>query len=141
MLELHDVHAYYGNIHALKGLALWVGQGEIVTLIGANGAGKSTTIRTITGLLRPRHGQITLTGERIERLPPHLIVQRGVAQAPEGRRIFPRLTVTENLRFDQQGGFIVAGWEENAAVLSIPTAPAPGGSAPAPSDAAPPAGE
>jgi branched-chain amino acid transport system ATP-binding protein len=97
MLELHDVHAYYGNIHALKGLALWVGQGEIVTLIGANGAGKSTTIRTITGLLRPRHGQITLTGERIERLPPHLIVQRGVAQAPEGRRIFPRLTVTENL--------------------------------------------
>jgi branched-chain amino acid transport system ATP-binding protein len=97
MLELQDVHAYYGNIHALKGLTLWVGQGEIVTLIGANGAGKSTTIRTITGLLRPRHGQITLEGERIERLLPHLIVQRGVAQAPEGRRIFPRLTVKENL--------------------------------------------
>jgi branched-chain amino acid transport system ATP-binding protein len=97
MLELQDVHAYYGNIHALKGLTLRVGQGEIVTLIGANGAGKSTTIRTITGLLRPRHGQITLEGERIERLLPHLIVQRGVAQAPEGRRIFPRLTVKENL--------------------------------------------
>ena len=97
MLELQDVHSYYGNIHALKGLTLRVGQGEIVTLIGANGAGKSTTIRTITGLLRPRQGQITLEGERIERLPPHLIVQRGVAQAPEGRRIFPRLTVTENL--------------------------------------------
>jgi branched-chain amino acid transport system ATP-binding protein len=97
MLELQDVHSYYGNIHALKGLTLWVGQGEIVTLIGANGAGKSTTIRTITGLLRPRHGQITLEGERIERLLPHLIVQRGVAQAPEGRRIFPRLTVKENL--------------------------------------------
>jgi branched-chain amino acid transport system ATP-binding protein len=97
MLELQDVHSYYGNIHALKGLSLRVGQGEIVTLIGANGAGKSTTIRTITGLLRPRHGQITLEGERIERLLPHLIVQRGVAQAPEGRRIFPRLTVRENL--------------------------------------------
>jgi branched-chain amino acid transport system ATP-binding protein len=97
MLELQDVHSYYGNIHALKGLSLRVGQGEIVTLIGANGAGKSTTIRTVTGLLRPRHGQITLEGERIERLLPHLIVQRGVAQAPEGRRIFPRLTVKENL--------------------------------------------
>ncbi|MDQ3829993.1 MAG: ABC transporter ATP-binding protein [Candidatus Tectomicrobia bacterium] len=97
MLELQDVHSYYGNIHALMGLSLRVGQGEIVTLIGANGAGKSTTIRTVTGLLRPRHGQITLEGERIERLLPHLIVQRGVAQAPEGRRIFPRLTVEENL--------------------------------------------
>jgi branched-chain amino acid transport system ATP-binding protein len=97
MLELQDVHSYYGNIHALKGLTLRVGQGEIVTLIGANGAGKSTTIRTITGLLRPRHGQITLEGEHIERLLPHLIVQRGLAQAPEGRRIFPRLTVRENL--------------------------------------------
>jgi branched-chain amino acid transport system ATP-binding protein len=97
MLEVRDVHAYYGNIHALKGLTLQVEKGEIVTLIGANGAGKSTTIRTITGLLHPRHGQIMLEGEPIERLPPHLIVQRGVAQAPEGRRIFPRLTVLENL--------------------------------------------
>jgi branched-chain amino acid transport system ATP-binding protein len=97
MLEVRDVHAYYGNIHALKGLTLQVEKGEIVTLIGANGAGKSTTIRTITGLLHPRHGQIMLEGEPIERLPPHHIVQRGVAQAPEGRRIFPRLTVLENL--------------------------------------------
>jgi branched-chain amino acid transport system ATP-binding protein len=97
MLELRDVHTYYGNIHALKGLTLQVEHGEIVTLIGANGAGKSTTIRTITGLLHPRHGQIMLEGEPIEQLLPHQIVQRGVAQAPEGRRIFPRLTVLENL--------------------------------------------
>jgi branched-chain amino acid transport system ATP-binding protein len=97
MLELRDVHAYYGNIHALKGLTLQVEKGEIVTLIGANGAGKSTTIRTITGLLHPRHGQIILEGEPVNRLQPHQLVQRGVAQAPEGRRIFPRLTVLENL--------------------------------------------
>jgi branched-chain amino acid transport system ATP-binding protein len=97
MLALQDVHAYYGNIHALKGLTLQVEKGEIVTLIGANGAGKSTTIRTISGLLHPRRGQIMLEGEAIARLLPHQIVQRGVAQAPEGRRIFPRLTVLENL--------------------------------------------
>jgi branched-chain amino acid transport system ATP-binding protein len=97
MLELRDVHSYYGNIHALKGLTLRVETGEIVTLIGANGAGKSTTIRTITGLLRPRRGQIILEGARIDQLLPHQIVQRGVAQAPEGRRIFPRLTALENL--------------------------------------------
>jgi branched-chain amino acid transport system ATP-binding protein len=97
MLELRNIHAYYGNIHALKGLTLQVDEGEIVTLIGANGAGKSTTIRTITGLLHPRQGQIMLQGERVDRLLPHQIVQRGVAQAPEGRRIFPRLTVRENL--------------------------------------------
>jgi branched-chain amino acid transport system ATP-binding protein len=97
MLELRDIHSYYGNIHALKGLTLQVAEGEIVTLIGANGAGKSTTIRTISGLLHPRQGQIMLQGERVDRLLPHQIVQRGVAQAPEGRRIFPRLTVRENL--------------------------------------------
>jgi branched-chain amino acid transport system ATP-binding protein len=97
MLALQDVHAYYGNIHALKGLTLQVEKGEIVALIGANGAGKSTTIRTITGLLHPRRGQIMLEGEPIAQLLPHQIVQRGVAQAPEGRRIFPRLTVLENL--------------------------------------------
>ena len=97
MLELREVHAYYGNIHALKGLTLQVDKGEIVTLIGANGAGKSTTIRAITGLLHPRRGQISLEGERVDRLLPHQIVQRGVAQAPEGRRIFPRLSVLENL--------------------------------------------
>jgi branched-chain amino acid transport system ATP-binding protein len=103
MLALQDVHAYYGNIHALKGLSLQVEKGEIVTLIGANGAGKSTTIRTITGLMHPRRGQITLEGKQIERLLPHQIVQRGVAQAPEGRRIFPRLTVLENL---EMGAYI-----------------------------------
>jgi branched-chain amino acid transport system ATP-binding protein len=97
MLVVDDVHAYYGNIHALKGLTLRVDRGEIVTLIGANGAGKSTTIRTITGLLHPRRGTITLDDQRIEHLPPHQLVRRGVAQAPEGRRIFPRLTVRENL--------------------------------------------
>jgi branched-chain amino acid transport system ATP-binding protein len=97
MLTLQDVHSYYGNIHALKGLTLQVEQGEIVTLLGANGAGKSTTIRTITGLLRPRQGTVALDGQRIDHLPAHRIVERGVAQAPEGRRIFPRLTVRENL--------------------------------------------
>ncbi len=103
MLVLQDVHSYYGNIHALKGLSLQVEKGEIVTLIGANGAGKSTTIRTITGLLHPRRGAVSLEGERIDRLLPHQIVQRGVAQAPEGRRIFPRLTVLENL---EMGAYI-----------------------------------
>jgi branched-chain amino acid transport system ATP-binding protein len=97
MLALQDVHSYYGNIHALKGITLQVERGEIVTLLGANGAGKSTTIRTITGLLRPRQGTVVLEGQRIDHLPAHRIVERGVAQAPEGRRIFPRLTVRENL--------------------------------------------
>jgi branched-chain amino acid transport system ATP-binding protein len=103
MLVLQDVHSYYGNIHALKGISLQVEKGEIVTLIGANGAGKSTTIRTITGLLHPRRGAVSLEGKRIDRLLPHQIVQRGVAQAPEGRRIFPRLTVLENL---EMGAYI-----------------------------------
>jgi branched-chain amino acid transport system ATP-binding protein len=97
MLELRDIHAYYGHIHALKGVSLTVEQGEIVTLIGSNGAGKSTTIRTISGLLHPRHGEVRLEGERIDHLPPHRIVSKGVGQAPEGRWIFPRLTVMENL--------------------------------------------
>jgi branched-chain amino acid transport system ATP-binding protein len=97
MLELKSVHAYYGHIHALKGISLTVDQGEIVALIGSNGAGKSTTIRTIAGLLHPRQGQILLEGERIDHLPAHKIVSKGVGQAPEGRWIFPRLTVLENL--------------------------------------------
>nr|WP_276522266.1 ABC transporter ATP-binding protein [Kallotenue papyrolyticum] len=97
MLELRDVHSYYGNIHALKGISLSVNQGEVVTLIGANGAGKTTTLRTISGLLRPRQGQILLNGQRIDHLPPHQIAQLGVAHAPEGRRIFGRMTVRENL--------------------------------------------
>jgi branched-chain amino acid transport system ATP-binding protein len=97
MLELKDVHSYYGHIHALKGISLTVNKGEIVTLIGSNGAGKSTTIRTIAGLLHPRQGEVILDGERIDHLPAHKIVSKGVGQAPEGRWIFPKLTVMENL--------------------------------------------
>ncbi len=97
MLEVSDVHTYYGNIHALKGVSLTVEESEIVTLIGANGAGKSTILNTICGLLRPRQGRITLSGNDISELPAHEIVTRGVSQAPEGRRIFGRLTVLENL--------------------------------------------
>jgi branched-chain amino acid transport system ATP-binding protein len=97
MLVLEDVHSYYGNIHALKGISLYVNEGEIVTLIGSNGAGKSTTIRTISGIMHPRQGSIFLEGEEISHTPAHQLVTRGIAQAPEGRRIFPRLTVMENL--------------------------------------------
>ena len=97
LLELNDVHTYYGNIHALKGISLKVDKGEIVTLIGSNGAGKSTTLRTISGIIKPRQGEVRLAGERIDELPAHKVVQRGVLQSPEGRRIFPRLTVRENL--------------------------------------------
>jgi len=97
MLELKNVHTYYGHIHALKGISLAVNQGEIVALIGSNGAGKSTTIRTICGLLHPRLGEVWLGEERIDHLPAHKVVSKGVGQAPEGRWIFPRLTVQENL--------------------------------------------
>lgn len=97
LLELKDVHSYYGNIHALKGISLTVGRDEIVTLIGSNGAGKSTTLRTISGLLQPQQGEIWLEGRRIDRVPAHKVVELGVLQSPEGRRIFPRLTVRENL--------------------------------------------
>jgi branched-chain amino acid transport system ATP-binding protein len=97
MLELNDVHTYYGNIHALKGISLTVDEGEIVTMIGANGAGKSTALNTICGLLRPRRGSILLQGQEIHMVPAHEIVGMGVSQAPEGRRVFARLTVQENL--------------------------------------------
>ncbi|HUH96891.1 MAG TPA: ABC transporter ATP-binding protein [Anaerolineales bacterium] len=97
MLELREVHTYYGNIHALKGISLNVEKGEIVTLIGSNGAGKSTTLRTIQGINRPRSGTILLEGTALESLPPHEIAMRGVAQSPEGRLIFPRMSVLENL--------------------------------------------
>jgi len=103
MLEVNDVHAYYGNIHALKGISLTVEEGEIVTLIGANGAGKSTTLNTICGLLHPQTGTIRLEGQEIHGLPPHTVVARGVSQAPEGRRVFGRLTVQENL---EMGAFL-----------------------------------
>jgi branched-chain amino acid transport system ATP-binding protein len=97
MLELKDIHSYYGNIHALKGVSLTVADGEIVTLIGSNGAGKSTTLRTIQGIIRPRQGTISLDGVALEKLPSHEIVARGIAQSPEGRLIFPGMTVLENL--------------------------------------------
>ena len=97
MLELENVHTYYGHIHALKGVSLTVEEGEIVTLIGANGAGKSTTLKTISGLLRPREGRIRLHGEDLSAYKAHEIVGKGVVQVPEGRRVFGRLTVTENL--------------------------------------------
>jgi branched-chain amino acid transport system ATP-binding protein len=97
MLEVENIHSYYGNIHALKGVSLTVEKGEIVTLIGANGAGKSTTLRTITGTLKPRVGYVHLEGEDLAPFRPHEIVYKGVSMVPEGRRIFSRLTVTENL--------------------------------------------
>jgi len=97
LLEISNIHTYYGAIHALKGLSLHVERGEIVTLVGANGAGKSTTLNTICGLLHPREGTIRLDEEWIHLLPAHEIVLRGVAQAPEGRHVFGRLTVLENL--------------------------------------------
>jgi branched-chain amino acid transport system ATP-binding protein len=102
LLELRDVHTYYGNIHALKGLTLSVESGEIVTLIGANGAGKSTTLKTISGLLKPRTGEVWFDDQRVDHVPSHEIVSRGISQAPEGRRIFPKMTVQENL---EMGGF------------------------------------
>jgi branched-chain amino acid transport system ATP-binding protein len=97
LLELKDIHTFYGAIHALRGITMSVDEGEIVTLIGSNGAGKSTTLRTISGLLRPRQGEISLRGKRIDGLRPHEIVELGVSQSPEGRRVFARMTVHENL--------------------------------------------
>jgi len=97
ILELEGVHAYYGSIQALKGISLTVGEGEIVTLIGANGAGKSTTLRSINGLNHPRHGTIKFGGRDITNLAAHEIVRLGIAQSPEGRKLFPRMSVTENL--------------------------------------------
>jgi branched-chain amino acid transport system ATP-binding protein len=97
ILELDDVHTYYGAIHAIKGISLNVREGEIVTLLGANGAGKSTTLRSINGLNRPRQGSIKFAGKDITSTPAHEIVKRGIAQSPEGRRLFPRMSVMENL--------------------------------------------
>jgi branched-chain amino acid transport system ATP-binding protein len=109
MLEVQNVHTYYGNIHALKGISLTVEEGEIVTLIGANGAGKTTTLRTISGLLKPRQGQVSLEGEDLDGYKAHEIVYKGVAMVPEGRGVFAKLTVAENLDMgaysrDDRGG-------------------------------------
>jgi branched-chain amino acid transport system ATP-binding protein len=97
MLEVEGIHSYYGNIHALKDVSITVEKGEIVTIIGANGAGKSTMLKTTSGLLKPRKGKIRLEDEEITRLKPHQIVMKGVVQVPEGRRVFGTLTVMENL--------------------------------------------
>jgi branched-chain amino acid transport system ATP-binding protein len=97
LLELEDVHTYYGNIEALKGISLTVDEGEIVTLIGSNGAGKSTTLRSISGLTPPRVGSIRYKGQNIGETPPQEIVRLGISQSPEGRKIFPRMSVRENL--------------------------------------------
>ncbi len=97
MLKVDDIHTYYGNIHALKGISLEVEQGEIITLIGANGAGKSTTLMSICGIESPKRGSVVFEGNDITHLPPHKIVSLGICQVPEGRRIFPLLTVLENL--------------------------------------------
>ncbi|AFZ16133.1 ABC transporter ATP-binding protein [Allocoleopsis franciscana] len=97
MLEIKDLHTYYGNIHALKGISLEVEQGEVVSLIGSNGAGKTTTLRTIQGLLKPRQGKILFEGNSLESLSAQAIVRLGISQSPEGRLIFPRMTVQENL--------------------------------------------
>jgi branched-chain amino acid transport system ATP-binding protein len=97
LLELSEVHTFYGTIEALKGISIEVNEGEIVTLIGSNGAGKSTTLRSISGLTPPREGSIKFDGEEIGETPPQEIVQRGISQSPEGRRIFDRMSVRENL--------------------------------------------
>jgi branched-chain amino acid transport system ATP-binding protein len=97
LLEVDGVHTYYGNIHALKGVTISVDKGEIVTLVGGNGAGKTTTLNTICGILKPREGEIRLEGEPLSPLKPHEIVAKGISQSPEGRRIFGRLSVLENL--------------------------------------------
>jgi branched-chain amino acid transport system ATP-binding protein len=96
-LTVRDIHTYYGNIHAVKGVSLVVHQGEIVTLIGSNGAGKTTVLNTVSGVLKSKQGRIDFEGTRIDRLSPHRIVRMGISQVPEGRKIFSRLTVTENL--------------------------------------------
>ena len=97
ILKVEDVHTFYGSIEALKGISIEVREGEVVTLIGANGAGKSTTLRSINGLNHPRRGRIRFQGDDITNAPAHTIVKRGVAQSPEGRRLFPRMSVFENL--------------------------------------------
>ena len=104
VLELDSIHSYYGNIHALMGVSLKVEQGEIVALIGANGAGKTTTLRSISGLLHPRKGKVLLEGNDISHLPPHIVHKAGLGLVPEGRGIFPDLTVLENL---EMGAYIV----------------------------------
>jgi len=97
LLEVENVHSYYGHIHALRGISLTVEEGEVVTLIGSNGAGKTTTLRSIHGILPPKEGRIVFRGEEIQEVPAHDMISKGIAQSPEGRKIFSRMTVLENL--------------------------------------------
>jgi branched-chain amino acid transport system ATP-binding protein len=121
ILEIEDLNTYYGSIHALKGVSLTVDEGEIVTLIGGNGAGKTTTLNSISGIVRARSGHVRLAGEDITHVPPHEIVMRGVVQVPEGRRMFARLTVDENLKMGAytvtDPGEIRAGIERSYAMF------------------------
>jgi branched-chain amino acid transport system ATP-binding protein len=111
MLNIEAIDVYYGDAQALSGISLTVNQGEIVTLVGSNGAGKSTTLRTISGLLRPRKGSITLGEKRLDKVPAHKVVDLGVAHVPEGRRLFAQMTVRENLTL---GAFNTAAWNDRA---------------------------
>jgi branched-chain amino acid transport system ATP-binding protein len=111
LLDVKDIHVFYGNIEAVKGVSFHVDRGEIVCLIGANGAGKTTTLRTISSLLRPAEGAVFYEGQRIDLLAAHDVVRHGVAHAPEGRRIFPRMTVRENL---DMGAFVRRDTEQSA---------------------------
>jgi branched-chain amino acid transport system ATP-binding protein len=114
VLEVRDLHVYYGEIHALKGVSFRVGKGEIVTLLGNNGAGKTTTLKTLSGLLHPRRGDVLLEGASLRGTPPHRIVEQGITHVPEGRRVFNRLTVVENLEmgaYTQSGRAIAQNME------------------------------
>ena len=115
MLKVEDINVYYGSIHAIKGVSFSVNKGEIVTLIGANGAGKSTTLNTVSGLLRSKTGSITFNGQDLGKIPPHKIVSMGLAQVPEGRRVFLSMTVQENL---DMGGYCRSG-DLNADIESV----------------------
>ena len=123
MLTIEDLHVYYGEIHALKGVGFEVRQGEIVTLLGNNGAGKTTTLKTISGLLAPRQGRVLLEGGALSGMPAHEIVQRGIAHVPEGRRIFNRLTVRENLAMGayrrKDAGAVAADLERVLALFPV----------------------
>ena len=116
MLKVEDLHVYYGSIHAIKGISFEVSEGEIVTLIGANGAGKSTTLNTITGLLKPRSGSVTFEDHNIVGVPAHKIVSHGLALCPEGRRVFLQMTVQENL---EMGGYTRAAGEIDASIEDV----------------------
>jgi branched-chain amino acid transport system ATP-binding protein len=119
LLEVEDIHTYYGEAHILQGVSVAVAEGEVVTLIGRNGAGKTTTLRSIMGITRPKRGRITLAGEEISRLQTHDVVRRGIAWVPEERRVLPNLTVLENLRLGMLGAGAANGSERLEQVLDL----------------------